>query len=230
MALIRPSSIVGSISGAIGGVTFVAGKGTPVVRHRPRFSPRASESLTSIQSSFVNASRTWSTLTNEQRQAWRALAANRPQPNRLGQSSAMNGFALFVQVFSIALRWSGTQQLDPPLQNSPQEIVSVALKATAPATADATLSIDGDTEPTAIQIVGHRPFSAILPKFLKPWREVFLDVEGPPEPWVLDFGDGWNAVYGPLVAGEAIAIRLRILDPGNMLLPSPFVQASAIVA
>lgn len=230
MALFRPSSIVGSISGAIGGVTFATGKRAPVVRHRPRFSPRQSESLLSNRVIFANATRAWSALSTADRTTWRALAANLPRTNRLGQQSPLTGFSVFVQRFILSELWQSPAAFGFPTIEGGVVAGDLSLAASAPSTIDATFDFVDSKNQWIFRVEGFRAFSATLPKFLKPWRVVATDNMAPLETPTLDISAGWNTVYGPLTTSEAVAIRVGLWDPFTMLLPRPWVQASAIVA
>lgn len=97
MAIITPSSLVGAISGNLGGVNFADGKGGPYVRQR-----RSVHKPQTARQRFIRAQvqwlrHRWNELTPNQRIAWRQASANRPIPNRLGVSSSISGPAFFIQ-------------------------------------------------------------------------------------------------------------------------------------
>lgn len=97
MAIFRTGAVVGAISGKLGGVVFVAGKGSPVVRRSPIVRTRTSPYLQTARARFYNLRRHWSTLTALQQDAWRTRARDTPHTNRLGQTSPLSGFALFIR-------------------------------------------------------------------------------------------------------------------------------------
>ncbi len=97
MAIYRSSALVGSISGALGGVVFVAGAASPTVRHRPRSPGGASPNHAHQQSLFTQIQRTWRGLTTLNQTAFRTLAAQMPTHNRLGQSRPLSPFQFYVQ-------------------------------------------------------------------------------------------------------------------------------------
>ncbi len=97
MAIFRTSALVGAISGAIGGVVFVAGAASPTVRHRPRSPGGASPNHAQQQSLFTQIQRTWSGMTALNKTAFRTLSLQMPAHNRLGQSRPLSPFQFYVQ-------------------------------------------------------------------------------------------------------------------------------------
>ena len=229
MAIFRPSSIVGNISGAIGGVTFVVGSRSAIVRHRPYRSPNHSPSLLAQQSAFANTTRSWVSLTEEQRQAWRALAANTPATNRLGQTSPQSGFVLFLKSALIYARWNSSPTTVPPTRDDPRVLLSMFLDAKEGDFFSNTITLVTGTDDCIVQMMGARSFSTAVPKFFHAWREFYLETHSIFASAKIDVWEPWKAVFGPLQASEAISVRVRILTPDQQVLPGPILQQSAIV-
>lgn len=97
MAIIRTGPVVAAISGGIGGVVFVAGSRSAVVRPRPIAHRKSSPALATARARFMTVRNAWKQLTVEQKAAWATAAALRPSTNRLGQASPMSAFLLFVR-------------------------------------------------------------------------------------------------------------------------------------
>lgn len=98
MAIIRTGALVGGISGTLGGVVFVAGRGSPVVRPRPLTKNKSSPFLAASRASMFTLRRAWSSLTSLQKSAWETRAVDFPTTNALGVSSPISGFQLFIKL------------------------------------------------------------------------------------------------------------------------------------
>lgn len=98
MAIIRYGVVVGALSGSVGGGTFVNGRGSPVLRHRPaRPAPKGS-GIERSQSLLNILQGTWHDFSEAERDAWRAAAVDYARTNRLGQQSPLTGVQLFLKV------------------------------------------------------------------------------------------------------------------------------------
>lgn len=123
MAIIRPGPLAGAISGKLGGLVFVAGTGTPVVRPRPAANYKSSPSLQSARSRFAQLINHWRGLTDEQKAAWAVSAANFPTTNRLGATSPTSGFLHFLDVSTRArLTGAGINDLPNTLGTAPEPL------------------------------------------------------------------------------------------------------------
>lgn len=97
MALFRPSSIVQSISGNVGGVTFVQGQRGNVVRHRPLRINRITEERTDARTRWAFIYSYWyDTLSASQRLEWETTAVTITRTNRLGIPHRLTGLELFL--------------------------------------------------------------------------------------------------------------------------------------
>ena len=112
MAIIRPSSIVGAISGSIGGTNFATGKNGPYVRSRVSRTKSLTPKQSFVRVRFQFLRHEWQGLTDAQRTAWRMAAANRPHINRLGLTSHLSGHALFIQHNQHGWPDTGTEAID----------------------------------------------------------------------------------------------------------------------
>lgn len=97
MAIIRTGPIVGAISGAVGGVVFVAGGKSAVVRPRPITVSKSSAALAVARNRMNDVRHAWKDLTPEQQTAWKTAALTQPTTNALGQTSPISAFNLFVR-------------------------------------------------------------------------------------------------------------------------------------
>ena len=139
MAIFRTSPIIGAISGKLGGMVFVAGKGSPTVRPRPRRSARNSQFQLQATADYVTISQSWKELTTLQKDAWRTSAISFPTKNRLGVSAPISGFQLFVK-FHAELQNRNIISADPPPVQGTNGI---------PTSVSATFSAAGDLDVAA---------------------------------------------------------------------------------
>lgn len=231
MALIRTSSVVAAISGSIGGVNFVSGKSAPIARRRAYHKPTPSEAITTQQAYFVNATRAWRALTNRQRAAWRAVARDLPRTNRLGQTSALSGYAYFLKVAISALRLWGWQIQDPPELIPSPTLTTFTSDFSLASHYNVSFVISTPVQVVRLQVFGARHFSKVHPKFTGLWREISIIPSAGGASSTTDIRDEWEAIFGLMLEGEAYSLKTIIANAGIDLLPQPptfiagFVQA-----
>ena len=75
--------------------------------------PRTADQL-SVRQHFAAAAAAWRSITEDQRIAWNALAKTRQSRSRLGQSGALSGLQLFVQINANLALIGDDQVTDPP--------------------------------------------------------------------------------------------------------------------
>lgn len=97
MALIRPSHVVGAISGSIGSTTFRLTRRGQVLAHRPV--PRASHSPAQLtnRNLYARVLGMWHELSDDNRQSWAALARTITYTDRLGTPRQPSAFQLYMQ-------------------------------------------------------------------------------------------------------------------------------------
>lgn len=96
MAIFSQGSIVGGISGSIGGVTFKAGRGGRVVQARPHKVNQDTQSQSQARRMTEYAAKLWSYQTQTVRDAWDTVAAQLYRSDRLGQRRPWRGRNLFM--------------------------------------------------------------------------------------------------------------------------------------
>ncbi len=94
-------------------MVFVAGKGSPTVRPRPRRSARTSKFVYQAQADTSQVSQAWSSLTATEQLAWRTASQASSSTNRLGTSAPNNGFQLFMK-FHLGNHLLPTIETEPP--------------------------------------------------------------------------------------------------------------------
>jgi len=96
MAIFSSSGVVGSVSGNAGGVNFVNGKGSKVIRKARRAGSINDNKIIKQQSVFATFARHWRTLSVDEQNAWRTYAFNSPRTNRLGLARQLSGFQEYM--------------------------------------------------------------------------------------------------------------------------------------
>lgn len=97
MAKIIPSSIVGGVSGAVGGVVFAVQKSGCIVQARGRHRKNLSNGQQAEKISYTIAQARWKMASSDQKRAWRIAAAQRPKTDVFGQRRPYSGYALFIE-------------------------------------------------------------------------------------------------------------------------------------
>lgn len=229
MALIRTSAIVGSISGSIGGVTFVNARRGVVARHRPNKTKPSSASLLEQQAYFANVTRAWSTLTVEQRSAWNALAVDQPQTNRLGITSAPTGFQIFTRFNLYRLRLNSTLLLDPPENIVGYRPVILDLIFLDNPFYQVRTTIDGAIALEFFLIYGARHFSTVIPAHIANWRLLATGGAAPGPVIGANITSAWLETFGEMELGEAYSVRWQYQNIGFSLAPSaPVIQSGNV--
>lgn len=120
MALFRPSSIVETISGELGGVVFVTGAGGRYLRTSgPRVNYQTARQV-GRRRDFAEIVQAWSALTSSQRLAWNALGARIVRVDRVGVQKNYGGRQLFIRENAIRARVGIAQLVDPPVGGARQ--------------------------------------------------------------------------------------------------------------
>ena len=168
MAIIRLSSIIGGISGSIGGITFVNARRSPVARHRPQ-RRRFAIGFQPEQRALVQAIRqAWRSLTDLQRDAWRAQATEFTFGNALGQASALSGFQYYIKR-NIERRETPSTLLTDPLTGGVAAALSIGpLDFSASGDYDLSAVIPVGQPATTFFVYGRPTHSTVQPRYLHP--------------------------------------------------------------
>jgi len=116
MALIKLGETLSGIRGTIGGITFSQNQSGPYAKHWARPVDPYTLPQQTKRNQISRWARTWSTLSDSQRDAWNAFAETDPEPNTnpLGDTIPHSGFHYFVRC-NIRHELSLTDPLlDPP--------------------------------------------------------------------------------------------------------------------
>lgn len=213
MAIYTPGPVVGAISGNLGGVSFVNGKGSKVIRHARRAGRQANAQTALASSLTARFARAWSGLTDLHRASWNTYAANRTHSNRLGVDRPLSGYQEWMKRGLQVTR--NAPFLDP---NPPADI-------TSPGLFDWILSagvVDGVlldfTNPTGPGFVrahfyGRPLFRSTIPAFNNSWRFFGFNTTVTEQ---YDLTALWTSTFGDLREDQVIAVRvlnISITDP-----------------
>jgi len=96
MALVKPSALVGSISGSVGGVTFKVTRNGLVATKRTGRKGYATERATESRAAMSALVSAWRALSAAQQKRWKTSADNTMHWNRLGEGKRYTGFEWYV--------------------------------------------------------------------------------------------------------------------------------------
>jgi len=98
MAVIKTGSIVADIRGKIGDEVYTRGQGGAAVRSIGTWAQPDTDLQLAVRAIMVTLSGAWSsTLSEDQREQWRAYAHANPRPNRWGTLTQTSGYLAFVR-------------------------------------------------------------------------------------------------------------------------------------
>ena len=207
MAIFRNGALVGAISGSLGGVTFVAGQGSPVVRLRPAKNHKTSTLASGQNARFHNAQKHWAGLTALQRLNWDTYAQTFAATDALGVQRAMTGFRMY-------LRNALTKRL--PVSTLPDDPPNLGIDA-GPATLSAAFTVGGPYNVSYTHGSGGPNFNTWI--FGYPFFKDYITRDVPRFRFVrFQFGSGttldieteWLEVWGAIQDGQQFAVGVAI--------------------
>jgi len=222
MALIRPSALIGAISGSIDSVTFVYPRGGPIARPRPLKTDPQTELQLNQRACFETTQRAWKQLEDFEQRTWKSAAATKRGINRLGLPRNKTGYNLFMQVnLPRVCRGDSIRTLPGSLQTDTSGPIATAgfISGSAPRVLVARSFTDtsGGENPIFYGAVwtttvnGNPPLSAY--KFI----QSFSTTAGF---FALD-GDAWTAKLPPLESGRGQFWSVAWRQQRAGFLPSP---------
>jgi len=223
MAIFTTSPIVGSISGTVGGQTFVSAPRANVVRPRRRKTVAHTALAYESKTRFAVARSLWFAMTNAARDAWRQVAQQNPVPNRLGVRRPRSGWQTFVKYYPYGIA-SGAADILPPAFSTSNIIQRLSLTSTIAGATDAVTyaatKFTGGTGYTHYDIDFAFTMSENQPHFWKGWRQIVTQhVITPPD---LHLNAEIIATFG-FMPPENSWIALRYRATGSWL-PTPWTQ------
>lgn len=129
MARVLNPLMSGKAKGSIGGVTFAAWKGLPVVRRLPIPARRRRHTQPINRSLLGFLSREYGTLSGADRMLWETYALNHPHPDGFGGTFIMSGQNAYIRLNHSAVRLGGIGKLQtsPPTDPPPANVITLGV-------------------------------------------------------------------------------------------------------
>ena len=119
MARILYGSMVTSIKGSIGGLTFHNNASGAIARLKPNRNQNANAKQSQSKATFAQAIAAWSTLSHADQTAWNTVAASAPKINYWDESKAVTGFNLFTSLYINAVSVEAAPRTSAPTLGAP---------------------------------------------------------------------------------------------------------------
>lgn len=228
MAITRPGSIIGAISGAVGATIFKHTRAGAVAGQRGRRRNMQTTKQLSARAALQRSILAWKALTDTQRQEWRNAAAAKFFANRLGVPRHISGYQYYLKV-TVPIVASGGDPLTSPDDLLPgcHTIIfgpswDTAGNMDLPLFISAFAPCSNAEERWNVQGVVH-------PVTEQPPDSAFLNVGTFGPPWVTDISAAWAAALGaPPAAGTGYWVRARHWPTGRQ--PGPWAYDDSTVS
>ena len=219
MALIKTGSVVGEISGRVGGIVYSHNAGGMYIRNGSIPINPSTSYRDSVKAMFSAASKHWTTLSEANRKAWSEWASTIAWKNRLGASISLSGQMACIQCNSRILAVGGTMISVPALTDSPSTISGVTLTADIGAgtfnlawtsgalAAGCKLYLRGCTLPSDSQNYTKNR-----------WRTFMISAAATTSPQTLK--TAFETRFGTLTAGERVGVEYSVIDSASGLVSS----------
>lgn len=211
MAIIRPGPLIGGISGSIGGTTFVTGKNGLVARIRPQRPKTTSKAQSLARARAYSQGQNWTSLTDDQKNAWNTAGLNNPRTNALGEKSPRSGFEFYLHSVLTDRRDGSAQRILPlPFGTSPPPLnVSVDFSLTT------GFDIDADPPAGVVSadfLIFGWPFATVFESRAVP-RFVFLE-SAKIVAFPLDLQASWTLLFGEMQLNQQFAVSISVNSLG----------------
>ena len=212
MAIARTGPIVSGISGTVGGVVFVTGSKSTVVRPRPITKRKISAALDGARIRMQYTRNAWSGMSDLQRAAWSTLARTMPTTNVLGLTSPTNGFRLFLR-FNLERRNDpDVLEFDAPTEGigAPPRTFSIVFEESGDFTINAN---PPEGFGAAVYHMFGWPFWT-NEHTTEPCRIVFLKSQAAPG-LTFDIRSIWEARFGTMLEGQRFCVGISSMTSSS---------------
>jgi hypothetical protein len=214
MAIFK-SNMLSAIRGSVNGTVYSQNKSGPYMRNRSMVVNPNTASQVLARATFAQASQQWRTLTDAQRNSWRAYAAATPVTNRLGDTIFLSGANMFTKTNAfngfLGIAAQTTAPITPGLAEGPSLDEGGELTDTA--------SLNPNTLQNQVFDTGSTNIAAIYAFWISNQLSVGAEFYGGPWNFVgTKLGTTRNveleipAPMSPLVVGQHYKILCRIKD------------------
>lgn len=224
MAKFLPGPTVATISGSIGGTTYSRNRYGAYMRFRAKPVVSTTGFAVAAKARMTAATQSWQGLTEAQRLAWNAFAANNPVPGALGMSQQLTGHVAFVGNFCRADLIQAATLTDPPVTPAPLPLTALNLTCDIGAgniEAAYTASPTGAAELLWLQ-------ACIIPNASIKWvenRYRFIGVSGAAEASPYDMETQLTARIGVPSVGQYLHVKAHVVNNTTFLLSAPLTNS-----
>ena len=226
MALITPGPMIGEASGRIGGTIFSHNRGGMYVRNGVIPTKVTSPYTDEVRNVLTSCARSWASISDSERQAWREYCVDHPVVNRLGQKKTLSGHMAFNAVNARLLQSGDSIIHVPSIAAAPAPLTSLSLVVdTTPGSAVLTIL------PTPIGANNRLWTWAVaigspgVGYYANKWRLVNKSAKN--QATALDIWSDLEDRFGEIDLGTRVLIRCQVLDTLTGLV-SGFVEAVAV--
>lgn len=228
MAKFTSGSIIGQITGSVGGSTYSRNRYGQYIRQRVKPVVSTTPYAQAAKGRLATVSRAWSALSDAQRAAWVAWAQNNPVIDVLGHSQILSGHAAYVML-NARLNLSGDAAISlPPIGRAPDALATLAVAAAAGA---GTVGLTYTATPLGagqkLWVSGCVVSSAGITYVKNLLREFTISAAAQASP--LAAGVAFVARFGTMTAGQKVTIYASVFDSATGLISAPL-RADATVA
>lgn len=218
MALYRGSALTTSVSGTVGGLTFVQGAHSNIVRATPAPLPARAPLQMQRQVAMALVSAAWRDLTAAQQAAWTAEGAARTATNRIGTKSPLSGYQLFRRFNTIHLLVNGSIESLPIAKQPDEQIQNPSLNFASGTTVE--IGFDNPTTYIArILVYGALHFRSTRTAKLGPFA--YLGLATGPFAGPIDITALWTTRFQLPTAGQFYAAKIFMWD-SVQIVSAPF--------
>jgi len=219
MAIFRPGSIIGDISGALGGFIAKRSSGSRVLSRRSSHIRSRSLAITAARANFQTLIVEWSLLAPAVQQAWRVASRTLLFRNRLGIPRHISGQSLFIRHY-MPLRVAGSTSplgLPPTVSADPLTSLTMSFVTAGPYTV--TYSTPPGPPFTDYIVYGASWYTSRPRTFIKDYRIIALVPGLSTGTNLISF---WQLVFPPLRVGMTASVR--VCRHAASVWPSPMAE------
>ncbi len=212
--------------GKIGGTVIQSQKSGFVMMVKPNPSGKTTISQSHARSYFTKSAHGWPTITQTNRNAWIALAANMPYTNIFGETKYISGFDFYMKILMNLLTNNSPEIYDNPPPMIPPVNVFIDHLAFKPSTGEAVVFLNGGDSNCSTWVFVSGPLSPGV-MFSKDKVGLIKIVDGV-QPNI-SFWDEWFAEFGMVPAAGTVKIFVGVLSCHDRSGLTSVIQLSSII-
>jgi hypothetical protein len=227
MAKIKLGALAHMVSGAIGSQVYSRNRYGAYVRSRTIPTLVDNQYTQQARGILGTLAEAWSTLTAAQRNAWATWAQTNPVIDRLGDRQVLTGIAAFVQLNARIARSGDTRIDDPPIADTPDPIMGMAVSADIGAGTFDVSWTSGDL-PAGVRLwVWTALVDSASITYVRNLRRLTV-VSDAAASSPLDIQAEVQSRHGTIQVGQTLHVGCQTVD-GATGLASPIITGSAVV-